>query len=83
MHILSEDRLGSVAIWKFVGERCVEEVEVLLGEDDPGGVKEFRLEKLVMEILGTQDDSLSERPTGLFKDMLVTCLFNWVFGGLR
>ena len=83
MHIFSEDRLGSVAIWRFVGERCDEEADVFLGQDDPGGVTEFGSEKLVMETLGTQEDSLIERLTGLFMDVLVPCLFNWAFGRFR
>jgi hypothetical protein len=41
MHIFSEDRLGSAAIWRLVGENSVEDADVLLGRGDPRGVKEF------------------------------------------
>ena len=49
----------------------MEDADVLLGRDVPGGVT------------GILEDLLIERPTGLFMDLLVLSLLNWSFDLLR
>ena len=52
----------------MVGEKCVDDADVILGRDDPRGVTCI------------PEDSLIERLTGLFMNLLAPCLLNWSFG---